>query len=104
MCSGDSARADFGNQAGGEPSPRLSASAPVSWHIFAIDHRSDHNLRMPFQRRSLGISLRALIVCSVISSSCGFGQTEHAKLFEREDAYIRSEVVSLFSGVRPGWN
>jgi CubicO group peptidase (beta-lactamase class C family) len=51
---------------------------------------------MAFQLRSSGIALRALILCGVISAASAFGQADRAKLFEREDAYIRSEVASHF--------
>jgi CubicO group peptidase (beta-lactamase class C family) len=51
---------------------------------------------MAFQLHSSGIALRALILCGVISAACAFGQTDSARLFEQEDAYIRSEVASHF--------
>jgi CubicO group peptidase (beta-lactamase class C family) len=57
---------------------------------------SDDNLQMAVQLRSSGIALRASILCGVISAASAFGQTDRAKLFEREDAYIRSEVTSHF--------
>jgi CubicO group peptidase (beta-lactamase class C family) len=51
---------------------------------------------MAFQRHFHHIALRALILCGVISAATTFGQTDQAKLFEREDAYIRSEVTKHF--------
>jgi len=51
---------------------------------------------MAFQLRSSGIALRALILCGVIPAAITFGQTETSKLFEKEDAYIRSEAATHF--------
>ncbi|HEV2400451.1 MAG TPA: serine hydrolase domain-containing protein [Candidatus Sulfotelmatobacter sp.] len=51
---------------------------------------------MPFQLRFSGIALRALILCGVFSAPSTFGQTDRAKLFETEDAYIRSEAATHF--------
>jgi CubicO group peptidase (beta-lactamase class C family) len=42
------------------------------------------------------IALRALILFGVISAASTFGQTDRTKLFEREDAYIRSEAANHF--------
>jgi CubicO group peptidase (beta-lactamase class C family) len=42
------------------------------------------------------IALRALILCGVVSAASAFGQADRSKLFEREDAYIRSEVATHF--------
>jgi len=64
--------------------------------VFATNGRSDDNCRMALQLHSSGVALRALIFCGVISATCAWGQTERVKLFEREDAYIRSEVASHF--------
>lgn len=50
---------------------------------------------MAFQRSSR-IALRALILCGVISAANTFGQSDRTKLFEREDAYIRSEAATHF--------
>jgi CubicO group peptidase (beta-lactamase class C family) len=51
---------------------------------------------MAFQLPSSGVALRALILCGFISAVSAFGQTDRAKLFEREDAYIVSEVASHY--------
>jgi D-alanyl-D-alanine carboxypeptidase len=51
---------------------------------------------MAFQLRSSGTALRALVLCVVNCAACAFGQTDREKVFEREDAYIASEVASHF--------
>jgi CubicO group peptidase (beta-lactamase class C family) len=63
--------------------------------FLATDIKGDHNLQMA-QLRSTGIALRALILCALISVASTFGQTDRAKLFEGEDAYIRSEAATHF--------
>ncbi len=50
---------------------------------------------MAFQRSSR-IALRVLIFCGVLSAASAFGQSDRTKLFERENAYIRSEAVAHF--------
>lgn len=64
--------------------------------LFANDHYSDDNFQMAFRPRSSRIALQALTLCGVLSAASTFGQTDRAKLFEREDAYIVSEVASHF--------
>ena len=60
---------------------------------------NNDNLRMAFQLRCSNAAVRALILCSVISAASAFAQTDQAKLFEKEDAYIRSEAAThLFRG------
>jgi CubicO group peptidase (beta-lactamase class C family) len=49
-----------------------------------------------FQLRSFGIALRGLILCGVIAAASTFGQPDRSKLFESEDAYIRSESATHF--------
>jgi CubicO group peptidase (beta-lactamase class C family) len=61
-----------------------------------MDIGSSHNLRMAVQQRFRGIALRALIVCTLISGATTFGQTDRTKLFEKEDAHIRSEAATHF--------
>jgi len=51
---------------------------------------------MPFTLRNTNIALRAPILCVVISAVSTFGQSDHAKLWEQEDAYIRSEAATHF--------
>ena len=43
-----------------------------------------------------GIAIRALICCAVIAAANTAGQTARAELFEKEDAYIRSETATHF--------
>lgn len=57
---------------------------------------SDDNLQMVLELRSSGIALRAVILCGVIYATNAFGQTDRAKLFQSEDAYIRSEATTHF--------
>jgi CubicO group peptidase (beta-lactamase class C family) len=57
---------------------------------------SNDNLLMPFQLRFSCAALRALILCGVISAASAFGQTDRVRLFEGEDAYIRSEAATHF--------
>ena len=68
---------------------------PVCLPLPRIIHSND-NLHMEFQLRSTRIVLRALILCTVISAASALAQTDSAKLFEREDRYILSEVASHF--------
>jgi CubicO group peptidase (beta-lactamase class C family) len=49
---------------------------------------------MALQRRPSRVALWALILCGITASI--FGQTDRAKLFEKEDAYIRSEAATHF--------
>lgn len=51
---------------------------------------------MAFQPGFSAIVLRALILCGALSAASTFGQTDKARLFEKEDAYIRSEVATHF--------
>lgn len=61
--------------------------------------KTDDNLKMAIRLRCHGTALQALICCGVFSAASTFGQTNRTKLFEREDAYIRSEVAThLFRG------
>jgi D-alanyl-D-alanine carboxypeptidase len=60
------------------------------------DVESDDNHQMEFQTRVSAIALRALILCGVLSAASTFGQSDRTKLFEREDAYIRSEAATHF--------
>lgn len=54
---------------------------------------------MPFQVLFAGIAFRALILCGVISAVSTLGHADRSKLFQQEDAYIRSEVATqLFRG------
>jgi CubicO group peptidase (beta-lactamase class C family) len=74
--------------------------------LFATDIVTADNLRMAFPLRSSTlavrtialrtIALRALILCGVICAASAFGQTDRSKLFESEDAHIRSEVATHF--------
>jgi D-alanyl-D-alanine carboxypeptidase len=57
---------------------------------------SGDNFKMAFQTRLSGIALRALILCGVLSAASALSQTDRSKLFESEDAYIRSEVATHF--------
>jgi D-alanyl-D-alanine carboxypeptidase len=57
---------------------------------------SDDNLPMTFQLCYSRTALRAGILCAVISAASAFGQTDRAKLFQKEDAYIRSEAATHF--------
>jgi CubicO group peptidase (beta-lactamase class C family) len=77
-------------------SPRLCKGLISSVTFFATDHFGDDNSQMAFQLSSSRIALRALVLCGVICAACAFGQTDREKLFEREDAYIASEVASHF--------
>ena len=51
---------------------------------------------MAFLPRSSGIALRALIFCCIVAAANTFSQKAGTKLFESEDAYIRSEGTSHF--------
>jgi CubicO group peptidase (beta-lactamase class C family) len=64
--------------------------------LFTKDHHCNDNFAMAFQLRSFRIALQGLILFAVISVACAFGQADSVKLFEREDAYIRSEAASHF--------
>lgn len=57
---------------------------------------SDDNLEMPLGLRFSAIALRVLILCGIFSAASTFGQTDRAKLLEKEDAYIRSEAATHF--------
>ncbi len=57
---------------------------------------SDDNLGMAFQIGFSGTAFRALTVLGVISVAATFGQNDKSKLFEKEDAYIRSEATTQF--------
>ncbi len=46
--------------------------------------------------RFLGIALRGLIFCSTVAAPNTFGQNVGARLFEKEDVYIRSETANHF--------
>ena len=51
---------------------------------------------MAFRPRSSCIAFLALTLCGVISATNTLGQTDRTKLFEAEDAYIRSEAATHF--------
>jgi CubicO group peptidase (beta-lactamase class C family) len=51
---------------------------------------------MPFQVRSSVIAVRTVILCGVISAASSLGQADRSKSFDKEDAYIRSEVATHF--------
>jgi CubicO group peptidase (beta-lactamase class C family) len=45
---------------------------------------------------SSGLAFRVLILCGVVSAINTFGQSDRAKLLDREDSYIRSEAATHF--------
>jgi CubicO group peptidase (beta-lactamase class C family) len=63
--------------------------------FFATGIENNDNHRMAFHPRSWSIALFALFLCCLTSART-FSQTDGTKLFETEDAYIRSETAKQF--------
>jgi D-alanyl-D-alanine carboxypeptidase len=63
--------------------------------FFATGIENKDNHRMAFHLRSSSIALFALFLCCLTSART-FSQTDRTKLFETEDAYIRSETAKQF--------
>jgi CubicO group peptidase (beta-lactamase class C family) len=70
-----------------------SPGKPVAF--FATNIESDNNLQMAFRRDS-GFAFYAALLCAITCTTSTFGQTDRAKLFEKEDEYIRSEAATHF--------
>ena len=59
-------------------------------------NESSNNFGMAFPIRLSGVALRVLILCGALSAASTFSQTDRTKLFDREDACIRSEAATHF--------
>jgi CubicO group peptidase (beta-lactamase class C family) len=58
--------------------------------------RADDNSHMALQIRLSRTAIRVLVLCGLLSSASAIGQIDRTKLFENEDAYIRSEAATHF--------